>query len=274
MTLLPDHTPATVAPSPVRCGPPQPIGVSRGGVTVYITRSQGVPGALLYCCCPHPADQQLFRSLTGHYLPLPAIHSSPAAPPHPGQPACRVSAASAAALARGSAFGRATTNAREPDRCALAVSVPSCPQYRPCTPQRGARTALKLAGRGSGATSSLPTEFQREPSLGSQVPMLLLAVPAVSCCGPHPAVPPPRQPFRSRTSHYRPPPAAQSSSASPPAPRQPAYRVSAAYHAALARGGAQRRAGSCGRPRRWASPFLCPASCRFAATAPVALRTP
>ena len=77
-------------------------------------------------------------------------------------------------------------------------------------------------------------------------------------CGPHPAIPPPRQPFRSRTSHYQPSLAAQSSSASPPAPRRPACRVSAAYHAALARGGAQRRAGSCGRPGRWARRFCAP----------------
>ena len=34
---------------------------------------------------------------------------------------------------------------------------------------------LKLSGRGGGTTSGLPTEFQREPSLGSQVPMLVLA---------------------------------------------------------------------------------------------------
>jgi hypothetical protein len=91
-------------------------------------------------------------------------------------------------------------------------------------------------------------------------------------CGPHPAIPPPRQPFRSRTSHYQPSPAAQSSSASPPAPRRPACRVSAAYHAALARGGAQRRAGSCGRPGRWGPPFLCPASAGGRARTPVALQ--
>ena len=128
---------------------------------------------------------------------------------------------------------------------------------------------LKLSGRGSGTTSSLPTESQREPSLGSQLPMLLLAVPAVSCCGPHPAVPPPRQPFRSQTSHCLPPPAAQSSSASPSAPHRSACRVSAAYPGALARGSASRRAGSCGRPRRFALLFLCPASAGKRATAPV-----
>ena len=84
-----------------------------------------------------------------------------------------------------------------------------------------------------------------------------------------PAVSPPRQPFRSRTSHYPPPPAAQSSSASPSAPHRSACRVSAAYPGAPARGSASRRAGSCGRPRRFALLFLCPASAGKRATAPV-----
>ena len=84
-----------------------------------------------------------------------------------------------------------------------------------------------------------------------------------------PAVSPPRQPFRSRTSRYPPPPAAQSSSASPSAPHRPACRVSAAYPGAPARGSASRRAGSCGRPRRFALLFLCPASAGKRATAPV-----
>jgi hypothetical protein len=84
-----------------------------------------------------------------------------------------------------------------------------------------------------------------------------------------PTVSPPRQPFRSRTSRYPPPPAAQSSSASPSAPHRPACRVSAAYPGAPARGSASRRAGSCGRPRRFALLFLCPASAGKRATAPV-----
>ena len=84
-----------------------------------------------------------------------------------------------------------------------------------------------------------------------------------------PAVSPPRQPFRSRTSRYPPPPAAQSSSASPSAPHRPACRVSAAYPGAPARGSASRRDGSCGRPRRFALLFLCPASAGKRATAPV-----
>ena len=84
-----------------------------------------------------------------------------------------------------------------------------------------------------------------------------------------PAVSPPRQPFRSRTSRYPPPPAAQSSSASPSAPHRSACRVSAAYPGAPARGSASRRAGSCGRPRRFALLFLCPASAGKRATAPV-----
>ena len=84
-----------------------------------------------------------------------------------------------------------------------------------------------------------------------------------------PTVLPPRQPFRSRSSHYPPPPAAQSSSASPSAPHRSACRVSAAYPGAPARGSASRRDGSCGRPRRFALLFLCPASAGKRATAPV-----
>ena len=84
-----------------------------------------------------------------------------------------------------------------------------------------------------------------------------------------PAVSPPRQPFRSRTSRYPPPPAAQSSSASPSAPHRSACRVSAAYPGAPARGSASRRDGSCGRPRRFALLFMCPASAGKRATAPV-----
>ena len=38
---------------------------------------------------------------------------------------------------------------------------------------------LKLGGCTGGTTSTLPTGYQREPSLGSQVSMLLLAVPAI-----------------------------------------------------------------------------------------------
>jgi hypothetical protein len=41
--------------------------------------------------------------------------------------------------------------------------------------------------------------------------------------------------------------------------RRRLWRVSAAYPGALARGSASRRAGSCGRPRRFAPLFLCPA---------------
>ena len=57
--------------------------------------------------------------------------------------------------------------------------MPSYPQYRPVQTTARSLFALKLSGCAGGATSGLPTEFQREPSLGSQVPMLLLAVPAV-----------------------------------------------------------------------------------------------
>ena len=92
----------------------------------------------------------------------------------------------------------------------------------------------------------------------------------LSCClRASPAVPPPRQPFRSQTSHYLPPPAAQSSSATPPVPYRSACRVSAAYPGTLARGSASPRVGSCGRPRRFALLFLCPASAGKRATAPV-----
>jgi hypothetical protein len=38
---------------------------------------------------------------------------------------------------------------------------------------------LKLCGCTGGTTSTLPTKYQREPSLGSHVSVLLLAVPAV-----------------------------------------------------------------------------------------------
>ena len=38
---------------------------------------------------------------------------------------------------------------------------------------------LKLGGCTGGTISTLPTGYQREPSLGSQVSMLLLAVPAI-----------------------------------------------------------------------------------------------
>ena len=92
----------------------------------------------------------------------------------------------------------------------------------------------------------LPTDFRRGP-------LLVITMTLAAACGPHPL-------FRRHvsrfvaepaTSHRGQPPRA------PPAPHRPA-RVSAAYPATLARGSAA--AHSCGRPGRWASPFLCPAA--------------
>ena len=116
---------------------------------------------------------------------------------------------------------------------------------------------LKLGGCTGGTTSTLPTGYQREPSLGSQVSMLLLAVPAIVLPTGLTRRSTATQPFRSQTSHYLPPPAAQSSSATPPVPYRSACRVSAAYPGTLARGSASPRVGSCGRPRRFAPRCRC-----------------
>jgi hypothetical protein len=131
---------------------------------------------------------------------------------------------------------------------------------------------LKLSGRGGGTTSGLPTEFQREPSLGSQVPMLVLAARPLARlrASPHlsaatSAVSQPNQPLSATTSR---PELVCQPACTPPAGLPSFSRVPRRTGTWRC----QRRAGSCGRPGRWGPPFLCPTSAGGRARTPVALQ--
>ena len=211
--------------------------------------------------------RQPFRSRTSHYPPPPAAQSSSASPSAPYRSAYRLSAAYPGALARGSACGhslRLPVVALTVAPCCFCAQLPAVPTRADHSPEPvRAETLWVRRWR-----HQWPAYRESGPP-GRRCPCSCRHRCHRSHLRASPAVSPPRQPFRSRTSRYPPPPAAQSSSASPSAPHRPACRVSAAYPGAPARGSASRRDGSCGRPRRFALLFLCPASAGKRATAPV-----
>ena len=211
--------------------------------------------------------RQPFRSRTSCYPPLPAAQSSSASPPAPYRSACRVSAAYMypGTLARDSGLSlRLPVVALTVAPCCFCAQLPTVPTHADHSPEPvRAETLWVRRWR-----HQWPAYRESGPP-GRRCPCSCWHHCHRSHLRASPTVSPPRQPFRSRTSRYPPPPAAQSSSASPSAPHRPACRVSAAYPGAPARGSASRRDGSCGRPRRFALLFLCPASAGKRATAPV-----